>query len=358
MTDWALAGSSFLLASLASLLGTPVAKRVAVGMDLVDRPDPTRPYKIQVSPVPYLGGYAVLAVVGLTSGFAGIWHEVAVVGVATALLFVIGLLDDVSSVGILPKLGAQVLAATAVLASGIKAIPTGEPFLDGLLTVLWLVGITNAINILDNCDGICAGTLLVSGGAFAALALLEDQRVVAVLAATISGAALGFLPYNFPRARIFMGDAGTLPLGFLIGAVALRIDVAPGPPWGFAIPICILALPVVNTLVVTVHRLRTRQPVWVGGTDSLWHRLVGRGVSRSGAVILLTIPSAVLGVIGVLAGAGILVVAIAWVGVLLAAAAGLLMLRFPAWAGAEAVLPRGAGGPVPEPGPMGEAETH
>jgi UDP-GlcNAc:undecaprenyl-phosphate/decaprenyl-phosphate GlcNAc-1-phosphate transferase len=320
---------SFLLALGGALTATPIARRYAVRMNILDHPDPSRPYKLHANPVPYLGGFALVAVVAVTSGSAGVWREATVVGIATVLLFVVGLVDDLESMRLPGKLAVQTLAAILAIFAGVRASVTGVELIDAMITLVWLIGITNAINIIDNCNGICSGTLFVSAAAFTIIAVAHDQSLITVLAASIAGAALGFLPFNFPKARLFMGDSGTLPLGYLIGVVALELEPGLPPPWSFAVPLCVLALPVANTWIVVVHRLSQRRPFYVGASDSLWHRLVGQGLSESVAVIVLLTGQAIFATVAVLAATGSIPTAIPTMALVLVFGGSLLFLRRP-----------------------------
>lgn len=321
--------AAFAVAFGAALTLTPVMRVLAIRWGVLDHPDHSRPDKTHAAATPYLGGVAILC--GVAAG--SVWgHPLAIViagVVGVSLLGVVGLIDDIREIHLYLRLGAQVAAALVVIVLGVRSHATGLPAIDVIITLIWVVGVTNAVNVIDTANGVAAGILAVAGIAFAVLAAAQGQFAVAALAASIAGGATGFLPYNFPKGRIFMGDAGTMPLGFLIAVVALEVDVSLGVPWGFAVPVCILGVPIVNTMIVSIHRMRIGQPIYVAGADHVWQRLVARGLGRSASVVAILAVAAALGVVGVAAGLGWLPPLsplLAWLG---AAGAGLALLSVP-----------------------------
>jgi UDP-GlcNAc:undecaprenyl-phosphate GlcNAc-1-phosphate transferase len=330
MTDAGAASLAAGAAFVGSVALTPVAGLVASRFSLLDHPDESRPYKLQLQPVPYLGGLAILLAIAVVYLSSGVVREVGSLAGAMILLALVGLFDDArGGLGVGTKLLLQAIAAAVAVVGGIQASVTGIAVLDQILTVFWLVAVTNAVNILDNCDGITSGSLLVGSVGAAALAILQGQRLVGILAAAVAGAALGFLPYNFPRARIYMGDIGTLPLGLLMATLALKVDTKVEPPLNLVIPVSLLALPLINMLVVTIHRISAHQPLYVGGLDGIWHRLVLLGYSRSQAVLLAVSVALLVAAVGVASGQGLLPASFGLLGVGAFSIWGLLLLRVP-----------------------------
>lgn len=311
MSDVAFAAVGFGAAFSVAFLGTAVARRAAVRLDVLDHP---RAGKSHASPTPYLGGLAILAgVVAGTALVSGTWREVAGIAIGTSLLAAVGLADDLLSLRARTRLGVQAIAAASAIALGVRAMPTGVDALDVAITFLWIVGITNAFNLLDNMDGLSAGAAAIAAVVFLGIAAAAGQRLVSVLAAAVAGGALGFLPHNFPRARIFMGDAGSLVLGFLLAILALKVEFEVVRPWSFGAAVIVLGLPVLDTTVVVFDRVRTGRRVASGSTDHLSHRLVSLGLSRTAAVLMLLGGATLLGAVGALVGqrvvpAGVLVV--------------------------------------------------
>lgn len=295
----------FAASGVLSWLLVPVAIRVATGRQVVDAPGG---YKTQDSPVPYLGGVAiVVAFAAVVLGAALVrppvsgFEELAVVlGLAVGLAAV-GLVDDLRGLGPFTRLGLQVVAAAALLTTdvGVRLLDGGGP-LDMAITVLWVAGITNAFNLMDNMDGLSAGTAMIAGLSLLLIAALNGQFLVAALSAALAGCALGFLRHNFHPARIYMGDAGSLFFGFMLAVLGLKLRFdAPREITAF-VPIVVLGLPILDTVLVTVQRLRHGRNPLAGGRDHLSHRLVFVGLSVPGAVRVLYGIAAVLGWLGLI----------------------------------------------------------
>ena len=208
---------AFLIPLVATLILTPMAGRLAGRFELMDRPGG---HKTHLGATPYLGGVAVaggLLLVGwLSAGASG--QLLVVVGGALVLGFV-GLLDDVQPVSPWIRLAYQVVAAIALWLVGVRAGVFDATWIDLPITVLWVVAVTNAFNFIDNMDGIAAGVAIASALGIAAIAGYNGDYLVTSLALATAGAALGFLRYNIPPAKIFLGDAGSMLLGFMVAAL-------------------------------------------------------------------------------------------------------------------------------------------
>ena len=218
-----------------------------------------------------------------------------------AILFVAGLVDDVRSLPPLAKLGAQLAAAVIVLASGLSVEIVGNDVLAVAIGLLWLVGMTNAFNLLDNMDGLAATLAAIAAGYFAIdAATVHENDLVLVLALSLAFACLGFLPFNIRPGRpaaIFMGDAGSQVLGFVLACLGLLAswNVAGTTVATLLLPILVLAVPILDTALVTIVRLLEGRPVSQGGRDHTSHRIVYRGLSERRALVLLALVSAALG---------------------------------------------------------------
>jgi UDP-GlcNAc:undecaprenyl-phosphate GlcNAc-1-phosphate transferase len=322
-TGWA---TAFLAAVLLTMLGTPLVRRVALATGFLDQP---AAHKSHAGPIPYLGGVAVIvgAMVGFLAG-PGVVPRIAVVAVGACVMGAVGLLDDSRPLGLTPRLAAQTSAAIAAIAAGVSMHATRITILDWALTLVWIVGITNAFNLLDNMDGLAGGVAaVVAAGAFT-LAALGGQVVVAGLTAALTGACLGFLAYNIRPAAIFMGDAGSLFLGFLLAVAALELDPSLPQPASFTVPILLLAVPLLDTGTVSLARLRRGRSVAHGGRDHLSHRLVARGLSPGMAVVVLVATSLACALAAVAAGRRLVPLAAALGGgVILIGALGLFTTR-------------------------------
>jgi UDP-GlcNAc:undecaprenyl-phosphate GlcNAc-1-phosphate transferase len=166
--------------------------------------------------------------------------------------------------------------------------PTGSILFDSAFTIIWVVGICNAINFFDNLDGGASGTVAITSIAIAILALGGDQFLIAALATVTAGATLGFLVWNKSPAKIYMGDAGSLFLGVLIATLTIRLDFNPASEGvSFFIPMCLLAIPILDTAIAVFSRIRRHVSPFQGGQDHLSHRLIRSGLSKKGAATAL-----------------------------------------------------------------------
>ena len=282
---------------------TPVMRKIAIANQILDLP--TSSHKSHTKAVPYLGGVAILIGVTLVSYLALAFSNFTVSNflLATSVLGpalamgLIGLWDDLKNLPPLPRFIGQsvaglVVAAALVLGSNV-ANPTGSTFADVLITVIWVVGICNSINFFDNLDGGAAGTAAISAIFLTYLAINSGQAFVAALSIVVAGATLGFLIWNRAPARIYMGDAGALFLGVLLATLTIRLNPDTQTSIGsFATPILLLAIPILDTTVAVLSRLRRGVSPFLGGKDHLSHRLVRAGLSRKMAAIALWLLSA------------------------------------------------------------------
>jgi UDP-GlcNAc:undecaprenyl-phosphate/decaprenyl-phosphate GlcNAc-1-phosphate transferase len=258
-------------------------------------------------PTPYLGGIGIF--VGFSAGFwlacaAGAFTATeAIVGIygAITLVFLAGLADDLFNLPPLAKLGAQLAAAALVISTGTHVQLVHNQLVGDAVAVLWLVGITNAFNLLDNMDGLAASMAAIAFAFFAIDAVTEHPSDLA-LAYALSGAlaCVGFLPFNLrPRGKalVFMGDSGSQALGFALAALGLASSwrVAGTTVATLFLPILILAVPILDTALVTVARLLEGRPIYQGGRDHSSHRLVRFGLSEKKAVLLLVLIATCIG---------------------------------------------------------------
>jgi len=166
--------------------------------------------------------------------------------------------------------------------------PTGSKVIDVFITILWIVGLTNAVNFFDNVDGGASGAIAISSAFLGLLAMQGGQILIASLSFVLCGATLGFLVWNKPPARIYMGDAGALFLGVLVASLAIRLDPNPiNRISSFAVPIFLLAIPILDTSVAVTKRILRGVSPFQGGRDHLSHRLMGRGIEKRKSVLIL-----------------------------------------------------------------------
>jgi UDP-GlcNAc:undecaprenyl-phosphate GlcNAc-1-phosphate transferase len=296
---------------LAAVVALPVASLVVLALlrsrlsrRLEPTPDASR---WRSASTPLVGGVAIY--LGLA---AGVWLAVAVGSLGTSrqlvgifagasLLFLAGLVDDVWTLPPIAKLGAQLAGAAIVLSTGTSVQIVDAKWIAIPLGVLWLVGMTNAFNLLDNMDGLAGSLAVISAGFFATSAAVQHgPTLVLVLSLALALAVAGFLPFNLrpgKSALTWMGDSGSQVIGFTLAALGLASSytVATSTVATLVLPVLVLAVPILDTTLVTIVRLLDGRPVSQGGRDHSSHRLVSLGVSETGAVLLLALVSAALG---------------------------------------------------------------
>lgn len=299
---WQFYGSIFAGSILLTLVLTPLALRLALRRAVLDHPVG---YKRHDSPVPYLGGLAMvgafsLAVLGaalVRPPVTGRGELVVVVGLAFGLS-VVGLIDDLRYLRPWVRVLGEAGAGLALYQVGAGVDLFGSDPLNALVTIVWVVGIVNAFNLLDNMDGLSAGVAAVGAGAFFVLAASNGQFLVGGLALATAGCALGFLRHNFHPARIYMGDCGSLFLGFMLAYLGMKLRFDGPVKVTFLVPILALGVAVFDTTLVTASRLLHRRSPFRGARDHASHRLVVVGIPVPVAVALLYGAAVSLGVIG------------------------------------------------------------
>jgi UDP-GlcNAc:undecaprenyl-phosphate GlcNAc-1-phosphate transferase len=277
--------------------------------------------KIHATPIPLAGGWAVLAAMGvvLIGGIVAVkagWLGVAGAGAEELLRYgvsrrggqlatilggafgmaVVGMLDDKYELRPAWKFGGQVMIAACVAAAGVRItlfVPSAA--FSFVVTVLWILTITNALNFLDNMNGLCTGLGIIGAWACGWSAAVQGQYLVATLAFVTCGALLGFLPYNFPKASAFLGDAGSHLVGYLLAVLSILPNFYSSGTqsrWAVLSPLVILAVPLMDMVWVVLLRTKIGQPFWVGDTNHISHRLVRRGWSKTSAVVLIWLMAA------------------------------------------------------------------
>jgi UDP-GlcNAc:undecaprenyl-phosphate GlcNAc-1-phosphate transferase len=292
-----------ILAFVVGSIGTPLARWIALKFGMIDQPTAR---KVHQAPTPLLGGLAIYSsavMAVLLLGERGSFNQVLAILAGATLMAALGFLDDRGWLHPQIKLiGGMPIAAIILILSGVHATFLHEPTLNFSVTILWVMGITAAFNLLDNMDGLAAGIAAIAAGFFFLLAILNNQYLVGALAAAILGASLGFLRYNFHPARIFMGDAGALFLGFMMAVLGLKLRfLAQTDEISWMVPVFVLGVPIFDTTLVTISRLRRGlNPMATPGKDHLSHRLVALGLSHPRAVLAIYAAGTILGSLGVL----------------------------------------------------------
>jgi UDP-GlcNAc:undecaprenyl-phosphate GlcNAc-1-phosphate transferase len=315
--------AAFTGAFLTTLLALPLWRKWCLRVNLVDDPGQR---KIHDAPVPLAGGFAVLTgiLLPLVTGaiflklgivkipFASlIVHginrraiELAVIVFGAIAITVLGWLDDKHELKPLPKFTGQLLVAVAV-ALACKRITLFVPSLtfSYAITILWLLTVINAFNFMDNMNGLCAGLGAIGALLFAIIAASNGEYLVALIAFLMCGALIGFLPWNFPNARAFLGDAGSHLVGYLLAVMAIlpHFYTKQNPrPLAVLSPLLVLAVPLADLAWVVILRTRARKPFWIGDTNHLSHRLVRAGFSQTHAVLVIWLIAVMIGVLAAL----------------------------------------------------------
>jgi UDP-GlcNAc:undecaprenyl-phosphate GlcNAc-1-phosphate transferase len=307
-----------LVATLASIAITPLVIRVAVARQLYDTPDATR--RLHTRPIPRLGGVVVFIATGLGLLVASL---VGVAGdklsperqdfftgvlLGGAVLFTVGLVDDLRGLRPATKLAAQCLAAMIVYRFGLQiqlmtlgpTIAVSLGWLSLPLTVFWVVGVTNAFNVVDNMDGLATGLALVALATVLGAALLLGNKDVVLVCLALTGALLGFLPYNFNPARIFLGDSGSLFVGFMLAVLSVHGALKSATAVLVAVPLFARAVPLFDLSLSILRRWLRGVPIFVGDTRHISHRLLAIGLTQRRVVMVLSLVGGAFGLLGLL----------------------------------------------------------
>ena len=280
-------------------------RKMAIRIGAVDAPNIAR--KIQKEPVPYLGGVAIVIGV-LIATYAAVIVEGKDFLLASSVLLpavamaAMGLIDDLRGLPPWPRLIAQsivgVIVAGILIATDTIGTPSQIFLIDAIVTTLWVVGVCNSINFFDNLDGGAAGTVVVISFFTFLIAYDRGQIMISALSIVTAGATAGFLIWNRPPAKIYMGDAGALFLGIIVAVLTIRLNPDIHPNWkSLSIPLFLMAIPLLDTTVAVTSRLSRGISPFTGGRDHLSHRLMRKGLERRAAAITLWALAGVYGTI-------------------------------------------------------------
>ncbi len=289
---------TFVLSFILSLYLTPVMRRAALQFGIVDRPDGR--LKRHKDPIPYLGGIAIYLSFLLALAFSFEFdQEVLGLLLAGTIVLLLGLIDDLGFLKPWVKVAGQMVAVLVLIRSGIFIKLIFLPTYASIpLTFLWLVGMANAFNIIDVMDGLAAGVAFFASLAFFFVALLNGRIMIAIMTITLAGSLLGFLKYNFTPAQIFMGDAGSMFLGLMLGALAMIGSYTEKNVLGFFAPVVILGIPIFDTFLVTFVRWRKGIPIFLGSPDHYALRLKAVGLSLKRVIWMSYGAAVILGGLG------------------------------------------------------------
>ncbi|MCY6485619.1 MraY family glycosyltransferase [Clostridium aestuarii] len=301
-----------IISVMISFLITPFIKKFAFYIKALDIPKNSR--KIHKKPIPLLGGVSIyisfLVTMLLKSGELS-KSEIGIL-VGATIIVIGGLIDDLKDIRPIYKLMFQICAASTLIIFGVKIayitnpLPWGNIYINlGYLaiplTIFWVVGITNAMNLIDGLDGLAAGVAFISSATIFIIAVLNGRRDAALLTAILSGAIFGFLPYNFNPATIFMGDTGSQLLGFSLAAIALKGTIKSAAAFAIAVPVLAFGLPIYDTLFAMIRRKINGKPIMQADRGHLHHRLLDMGLNQKQVVLIMYLISTVLGGISIIA---------------------------------------------------------
>ncbi len=329
----------FLIALAVSYAATPLSIWLARRKGVLDQPDPR---KVHREPIPRWGGLAIF--LGVLAGLLGVWlffprfqtlldfrqsiyhqgrlidivsldAQLAGIVVGLSMVVFLGMRDDMKSVPSLVKLLVQIIAALVVINYGMRISGLRLPWMGyvqfpillcQVLTVFWIIGFMNAINLADGLDGLAAGLAAIASATFLLVAVIQSGtdtvfiskqlKLAAVLSALLAGACLGFLPYNFAPARVFMGDGGALGIGFLLGAITVVGTLKTTAVLSIMIPVIVVALPVLDVALAMVRRWRKKSRIMEPDKEHLHHRLMNRGWTPREVVLLVYVLTLILSI--------------------------------------------------------------
>jgi len=289
------------------MLATPLVRVLAIRIGALARPVGRSVHR---RPVPYLGGLAIFIGFLVATWFSLGMDDPQLRAILAGglIILIVGVVDDLTTLPAWAKLAGQFLAAGVGVALGLRVEwltnPLGGMFYLGNWgigpTIIWIVAVVNVVNLVDGLDGLAAGISAIVACTLLFAALQAGQTMVAVMAAALAGSSLGFLPYNFNPARIFMGDAGSMFLGYALATIAVVGTFKSATAAALAVPVVALAIPIADTSFAIVRRYRGRRPVHEADDGHIHHRLLQRGLTQRQAVVLLYSISACFGATAVM----------------------------------------------------------
>ena len=291
---------TFCVAIAFALYGVPIARKAALKFGIVDAPDGR--LKHQEDAVPYFGGLAIYLAFLMSLAFTFEFrHDVLGIILGGTIVVMLGLIDDFGVLTPWTKLTGQLLAVFVLIKSGIRIEIAAFPeWFDLFLTILWMVGLINAFNLLDIMDGLSASVGAVSASCLLVVALLQGDQVIAFMLAALIGSLLGFLKYNWQPAKIYMGDTGAMFIGLLLGAMTMIGQYPSSHPISLLTPVFILGIPIFDTMFVMYIRYQRGLPIFWGSPDHIAIRLRHWGLSVQQIVIISCIATAIMGGLGLL----------------------------------------------------------
>ncbi len=310
----------FFTALVLTYITTPIAEKIAHKVGAIDVPKDNR--RVHKKPIPRLGGLAIYFSTMFSfiifSFFEGFILDKSIISImaGATIIVITGIIDDIKPISAKIKLVAQILAAIVLIAGGVKIDFLSNPFVRGYslihleylaipATIFWVVGITNTLNLIDGLDGLAAGvggiasiSLLFVASQFIDLAPLYS--IIMIMSAILAGASFGFLPHNFNPARIFMGDTGSLFLGYMLAVISIKGVMKSFTAVSVVLPVVILGLPIFDTSFAILRRFINKRPIMKPDKGHLHHRLLARGLTQKQTVLILYIICIGLGTLALL----------------------------------------------------------
>ena len=291
-------------AILTTVAVTPIAIRAAIRFQLIDQPN-SSPHKIHQRPMPKAGGLALGLVIVLLNLLGGNFQSgvIRTILLASMIIFLFGLWDDTHRLSPRWKLVGQILATILLISQGVHIRMLGSlTLLNMALTLLWTIGITNAFNFVDSMDGLAVGLAAVASAFFMLVTVDASQPALSLLSAIILGSSIGMLYFNTLPAYTFLGDSGAQFLGFILAALAIAYTPPGLPqPSSWFVPILLLGVPIFDTSLVVISRLRRKKAIYQAGLDHTYHRLVHLGLPSSRAVLTMHLSAIVSGCLAFMA---------------------------------------------------------
>lgn len=301
-----------ILSMVFSLILTPIVRNLAIKVNAVDIPKDNR--RVHKKPIPLLGGIAIFLsfVIGIIFQKESLnFQEIGII-IGATIITIGGVLDDIREIRPLYKLLFQLAGTIALIAFGLRINYVTNPFtsselflnigvLSIPLTVLWIIGVTNAFNLIDGLDGLSAGIGFISSITLFIIAILNKRYETAIMTAILAGTLLGFIPYNFNPASIFMGDTGSQLIGFLLAAISIKGAIKSAAAFSLAVPILAFGLPIYDTLFAMVRRKINGKPIMQADKGHFHHRLLNMGLSQRKAVLVMYLISCILGGVSIIA---------------------------------------------------------
>lgn len=299
----------FMTALALSLIFTPIAIKIAPKIGAIDIPKDNR--RMHTKAMPRFGGMAIYigSIIAMLLFLPLDTKTLGIIAGGT-LIFIVGIIDDLKGMPAKIKLGCQILCAFILFQFSVRIEFISNPFGDGyyffpwiislIVTIIWIVGITNTINLIDGLDGLAAGVALIASVSIAYIAYINGMMETCMAMLAIAGGALGFLPFNFNPAKIFMGDGGSLFLGFMLAGISVMSPMKSATMVATVVPVLVLGLPIFDTAFAILRRLVNRRPIMEADKGHLHHRIMAAGLGQRRTVLMLYGISGIMGVAAIM----------------------------------------------------------